>query len=102
MLRCTGPFRRRLMRDLTTPAAHERSAMPGFHAALTREILVTERLRIKAVLATILLFAVSLTVMHLIFPDSMERIWRGQFEIWKFYVVAVPLIVYELAVLWLL
>src|SRR3954467_3492947 len=79
-----------------------RSTTPGFDAALTREILLTERLRIKAVLATILLFAVSLTAMHLIFPNSMERIWRGQFELWKFYVVAVPLIVYELAVLWLI
>src|SRR3954452_19370291 len=77
-------------------------AMSGFDAALTREILLTERLRIKAVLATILLFAVALTVMHLVFPSSMERIWRGQFELWKFYVVAVPLIVYELAVLWLI
>jgi adenylate cyclase len=90
------------MTDLAIPADHDRSTMPGFHAALTREILLTERLRIKAVLATILLFAVSLTVMHLVFPGSMERIWRGQFELWKFYVVAVPLIVYEVAVLWLI
>jgi adenylate cyclase len=91
-----------MMADLTVTAEHKRSTIPGFHAALTREILVTERLRIKAVLATILLFAVSLTVMHLIFPNSMERIWRGQFELWKFYVVAVPLIIFELTVLWLL
>src|SRR4051794_27441548 len=83
-------------------AEHDRFTMPGFDTALTREILVTERLRIKAVLATILLFAVALTAMHLIFPNSMERIWRGQFELWKFYVVAVPLIVYELVVLRLL
>src|SRR3954453_7484313 len=88
------------MTDLALKLEH--SEPTGFHAALTREILLTERLRIKAVLATILLFAVSLTAMHLIFPNSMERIWRGQFELWKFYVVAVPLIVYELAVLWLI
>src|SRR3954466_6237528 len=102
MLRCTGPFRRRRMTDLARTAEHERSMMPGFHAALTCEILVTERLRIKAVLATILLFAVSLTLMHLIVPNSMERIWRGQFELWNFYLVAVPLIAYELMTLWLL
>ena len=88
------------MTDLAVRAERERSA--DFHAVLTREILITERLRIKAVLATILLFAVALTGMHLIFPGSMERIWRGQFELRKFYVVAVPLVVYELAVLWLL
>jgi len=32
----------------------------------------------------------------------MERIWRGQFQLWKFYVVAVPLVIFELMVLWLL
>jgi adenylate cyclase len=90
------------MADVAVAGAHERSAMPGFDAALTREILVTERLRIKAVLAILLLFALSLTVMHLIFPNSMERIWRGQFELWRFYVLSVPLIVYELMTLWLL
>jgi adenylate cyclase len=90
------------MATLTGGAGRERPAMQGFHRALTREILVTEQLRVKAVLATILLFAVALTVMHLIFPESMERIWRGQFELRKFYVVAVPLVIFELTVLWLL
>jgi adenylate cyclase len=90
------------MTALTIEAGRERSGMQGFDRALTREILVTEQLRIKAVLATILLFAVALTLMHLIFPDSMERIWRGQFELWKFYVVAVPLVIFELTVLWLI
>jgi adenylate cyclase len=90
------------MTVLALKAEHSGSTTPGFHAALTREILVTERLRIKAVLATILLFAVALTVMHLVFPSSMERIWRGQFELWKFYVVAVPLVIFEVTVLWLL
>jgi adenylate cyclase len=90
------------MTALTIEAGRDRSGLQGFDRALTREILVTEQLRIKAVLATILLFAVSLTLMHLIFPDSMERIWRGQFELWKFYVVAVPLVIFEVTVLWLI
>ena len=90
------------MAALTAEAGRDRSAMQGFHRALTREILKTEQLRVKAVLATILLFAVALTVMHLIFPGSMEQIWRGQFELWKFYVVAVPLVIFEVTVLWLL
>lgn len=88
------------MTDLALKA--EQNGTTGFHAALTREILLTEQLRIKAVLSTILLFAVSLTVMHLIFPSSMEQIWRGQFELWKFYVVAAPLIIFEVTVLWLI
>jgi adenylate cyclase len=90
------------MTALSTEAGRERPPVPDFHGALTREILLTERLRIEAVLATILLFGVSLTFMHLIFPDSMERIWRGQFQLWKFYAVAVPLVIFEITVLWLL
>ena len=90
------------MTDLAMKAEQGGPTMQGFHRALTREILVTEQLRVKAVLATILLFGVALTVMHLIFPESMERIWRGQFELWKFYVVAAPLVIFELTVLWLL
>src|SRR3954449_11207798 len=90
------------MADVAVAGAQAGRTIGGFDAALTREILLTERLRIQAVLATILLFGVALTAMHLIFPGSMERIWRGQFELWKFYVVAVPLVVYELGVLWLL
>src|ERR1700710_15869 len=90
------------MTVLALKAEHGGPTTPGFHAALTRETLRTEQRRIKAVLATILLFGVSLTLMHLIFPDSMERIWRGQFQLWKFYVVAVPLVIFELTVLWLL
>ena len=90
------------MTDMALKAKHRGPTMPGFHAALTREILLTERLRIKAVVATIVLLGVALTVMHLVFPDSMERIWRGQFQLWKFYVVAVPLVIFELTVLWLL
>jgi adenylate cyclase len=90
------------MTALTIRAGRERSTMPGYHAALTREILVTEQLRVKVVLATIVLFGVALTVMHLIFPSSMEQIWRGQFELWKFYVVAGPLVIFEVTVLWLL
>src|SRR6201747_200267 len=90
------------MTVLALRAENGGATMPGFDVALTREILLTEQLRIKAVLATILLFGASLTLMHLIFPDSMERIWRGQFQLWKFYVVAVPLVIFELTVLWLL
>src|ERR1700710_3070699 len=90
------------MTVLALKAEHGGPAASSFHAALTREILLTEQRRIKAVLATILLFGVALTLMHLIFPDSMERIWRGQFQLWKFYVVAVPLVVFEVTVLYLL
>jgi adenylate cyclase len=90
------------MVKVTAEVERERPAASSFHAALTREILLTEKLRIKALLATILLFGTALTIMHLIFPDSMERIWRGKFELWNFYAVAGPLVIFEVTVLWLL
>jgi adenylate cyclase len=90
------------MTALTAEAGRDRSKMHDFHRALTREILVTEQLRVKAVLATIVLLMVSLTVLHLVFPGSMERIWRGHFEIWQLYAINFPLVVFELTVLRLL
>jgi adenylate cyclase len=90
------------MTALTAEAGRDRSKMHDFHRALTREILVTEQLRVKAVLATIVLLMVSLTVLHLVFPGSMQRIWRGHFEIWQLYAINFPLVVFELTVLRLL
>jgi adenylate cyclase len=101
MLGCADIFRIRAMTALTAEMGRERT-MSDFHGALTRGILVTERLRVKAVLATLCLLMASLTVMHLIFPNSMERIWRGHFEIWHVYAITFPLIIFELTVLWLL
>ena len=70
-----------------------------FRRALTREILLTERLRVKAVLATVLLLITSLTAFYLIAPEAVERVWRGHFDIWLFYAVVIPFIVFELSVL---
>lgn len=87
---------------MTVPALkakHRGPTMLGFHAALTREILVTERLRVKAVLASVLLLIVSLTAFYLIAPEATERIWRGHFDIRLFYAVIIPFIIFELSVL---
>jgi hypothetical protein len=59
------------MTDLALKAEQSGPTMPGYHAALTREILVTERLRIKAVLATILLFGAVLKGY-----DQPQTVWK--------------------------
>jgi adenylate cyclase len=70
-----------------------------YRRALTREILLTERLRVKAVLATVLLLIISLTAFYLIAPEAVERVWRGHFDISLFYAVVIPFIIFELSVL---
>jgi adenylate cyclase len=90
-----------MMTSLTTEAGHQQPVISSFGSALTREILLTEQLRVKTVIATVSLLMVLLTLLHLLVPGSMERIWRGHFEISQFYAISFPLLVFELSVLWL-
>jgi adenylate cyclase len=73
-----------------------------FHRALTREILSTERLRVKAILVTISLLLAILTVVYLVSPESIERIWRGRLPVLPLYGTFVLFAVFELSVLRLL
>jgi adenylate cyclase len=43
-------------------------ALAQFHDALTREILLTERMRIKGVIITASLLAAAFTLLHLVAP----------------------------------
>ena len=61
-------------------AGEQHSAVSvDFERALTREILLTERLRVKAILATLALLSAFLTLAYEIFPQGIERIWHDQF-----------------------
>jgi adenylate cyclase len=85
---------------LREQGGRERSMIfSDFRRALTREILLTERLRVKAVLATVLLLIVSLTAFYLVAPEAIERVWRGHFDISLFYATVIPFIIFELSVL---
>ena len=48
-----------------------------FQRALTREILKTELLRVKALMSTTTCSAIRWTVYILVVPRSMELIWHG-------------------------
>jgi adenylate cyclase len=73
-----------------------------FGHALTREILVTERLRVKVILVTLSLLVVVLTAVYAIAPGSIERIWHGHLPIVPFYAAFLLFAVFELSVLRLL
>jgi adenylate cyclase len=76
--------------------------LAGFRDALTREILLTERLRIKAVLITASLLTGALTLLHFVAPSVLARISHGQVNIVLQLAVFVPFILFEFLVLYLL
>src|SRR3954469_24814880 len=81
----------------------ERMALfSDFRRALTREILLTELLRIKAVIATASVLVACALTAYAVVPDRIERIWHGHFVLWAVLVSFVPFVLFELSVLRLL
>jgi adenylate cyclase len=76
--------------------------LAGFHDALTREILLTERLRIKAVIVMVVLLVLALTASYLFAPSGLLHISRGRFDLFRLYRVVVLFVLLELFVLYLL
>jgi adenylate cyclase len=81
----------------------ERSpALAQFHDALTREILLTERIRIKAVIITASLLTAAFTLLHLLLPSVLDRISHGRFSLGPQFMVLVPFVLFEFVILHLL
>src|SRR6267143_1512437 len=81
----------------------QRSAVSAdFEHALTRELLLPERLRVKVILVTLSLLLAILTAVYAISPDGIERIWHGHLPIPPLYAAYLLFAVFELSVLRLL
>jgi adenylate cyclase len=89
-------LRRFLQRKDHTPA------LAQFRDALTREILLTERLRVKAVISTVSLLVAAFTLLHLVAPSVLDRISHGRFDLAPQFAVYVPFVLFELVILYLL
>src|ERR1700676_177936 len=77
-----------------------RPAVPAdFGDALTRGILLTERLRVKVILVTLSLVLAILSAVYAISPDSIERIWHGHLPVQPLYGAFLLFAVFELSVL---
>ena len=76
--------------------------LAGFRDALTREILLTERLRIKAVVITASLLTMAFTLLHLAAPSVLNHISHGRFNIAPQFAILLPFVLFELFVLHLL
>lgn len=79
--------------------ADEDPSVRDFRKALSREMLLTERLRIKTVIATVTTVTVVLSIAYLLAPSAFARISYGQFDLMSSYVTTVPLVLFEFFVL---
>jgi len=88
-------LRRLLRRKDHTPI------LAQFRDALTREILLTERLRVKAVILTVSLLVAAFTLLDLVAPSVLDRISHGRFDLVPQFAVYVPFVLFELLILYL-
>jgi adenylate cyclase len=89
-------LRRFLRRKSHTPV------LAQFRDALTREILLTERLRVRAVIVTVSLLVAVTTSLDVLAPSVLARISHGRFDLAPLYAVYVPFLLFEFMVLYLL
>ena len=72
---------------------------PEFHQAFVREVLKTERLRIRTLIAASLILMVMVTAASWFSRTSSSRSGRSQFSLCYLYSIFIPFIVFELIVL---
>jgi adenylate cyclase len=77
-------------------------ALTQYRDALTREMILTERLRVKAVIVTVSLLVAVTTILHTVAPFVLDRISHGRFSLGPLYTVYVPFLLFEFMVLQLL
>jgi adenylate cyclase len=72
-------------------------AVPAdFQRALTQEVMTTELLRIKALIATVALLAIILATVYFFAPEVVSRVWHGNLKPSYLYSIIVPFILFEL------
>jgi adenylate cyclase len=85
------------------PRRQERApVLAQFRDAMTRETLLTERLRVNAVIITVSFLVGVATVLNLVAPGFLDRIEHGGFSLGRLYALFVPFLAFEFLVLYLL
>jgi adenylate cyclase len=67
-----------------------------FEHALTQEVLRTELVRVKALVATTLLLTAIIWTVYFLAPDAVSAVWRGGLRPSYLYVTLVPFVLFEL------
>ena len=74
----------------------EPAVSADFQRALTQEVMTTELLRIKALIATTALLAIILATVYFFAPEAVSRVWHGNLKPSYLYSIIVPFILFEL------
>jgi adenylate cyclase len=90
-----------LRQTFFTPAA-ESAELHAAREALNRQVLLTELLRIRAVIVTIVILTAFVTIVHFLAPSVFAGVSRGNFELVSTYVIFLPFLVLELLALYLI
>ena len=88
-----GPWRRSRVGEGQSTVSDD------FSRELTREILRTELLRVRTILATMAVLLTALLVAYAIWPHAIDRIWHGHLPILPLTAIFVPFVLFELSVL---
>jgi adenylate cyclase len=88
----------RVMRwlDSWTRKADGAAVSDDFQRVLTREILKTELVRIKALIVTITILTAVLWSFYILAPEQLNQLWHGKLKPAYLYIILVPFILFEL------
>src|ERR1700756_2517186 len=86
----------------SAPHKHQRRVSPEFQHAFGREVLKTERLRIKALIIVATVVAGALSLVGLVAPEVLDRIWHGHFPFLVLFVSYGCFVLFEASVLGLI
>ena len=70
-----------------------------FEHMLMREVLRTEQVRVKTLIATITLLTAVVWTLYLVQPEAENRIWHGNLKVSHFLFILVPFLLFEFWVL---
>ena len=66
-----------------------------FQRALTHEVMSTELLRIKALIATAVLLSIIVWTVYFIVPEKVSQVWHGNLKPQYLYSVVLPFILFS-------
>jgi adenylate cyclase len=66
-----------------------------FQRALTQEVMSTELLRIRVLIATAAVLGITVGVVYFIMPEAVNRVWRGNLSPLYLYAIIGPFILFE-------
>jgi adenylate cyclase len=81
---------------------HRRGVSPEFQHAFAREVLKTERLRIKALIIVATVVAGALSLVGFVAPEVLDRIWHGHFPFLVLFISYGCFVLFEASVLGLI